>query len=55
VASWASGQPADDLPRAESIAPPVKREAFTVFIAGDKERAPYAAMAFQRRLGHAPG
>jgi uncharacterized protein YecE (DUF72 family) len=55
VSSWAAGQPADDLPRAGSIAPPVKREAFIFFIAGDKERAPDAAMAFQRRLGHAPG
>jgi uncharacterized protein YecE (DUF72 family) len=51
VKSWAAGKAADDLPRAGAPATAVPREAFIFFIAGDKERAPDAAMAFRGRVG----
>ena len=50
VQAWASGQMADDLPRAGEAASAQAREAFVFFISGDKVRAPASAMAFLGRL-----
>jgi hypothetical protein len=55
--TWSQGGEPDDLPR---ICPPLDangagqpRDCFVYFIAGDKVRAPAAAVAFLGRLGTA--
>jgi uncharacterized protein YecE (DUF72 family) len=50
---WADGRPVTDLPCAGAVAKQSPaRECFVYFISGDKVRAPDAAQAMLRRLGH---
>lgn len=50
--AWRDGREPDDLPRIEAPGPPsAPRDVFLFFIGGDKQKAPAAAMALQRRVG----
>ncbi len=50
--AWRDGREPGDLPRIEPPpAPTAPRDVFLFFIGGDKQKAPAAAMALQRRVG----